>query len=556
MKPDYLDSLLKEIDDDSDGYFTIEQNGEFAQLTVYPAGKKGKKVDLNTVKKRVRLLAIDNVELQRVNEAVEKESGKPVTIGRWPVQIPEDAQLELEISEDNMHAWATMSPPRHGGIHPGQETIRMWLAANHIRMGIIDEAVTKLAETKEYLSKVLVARGKEPIQGKNGSIKVFFETNMKPRPAENAKGQVDYRELNLIQSVEAEELLAQVFSPEPGEDGFDVLGHVLPARTGNEAEIQAGANARPSPDGSKIFSNIMGRPVLESGGVIRVDEIIRLDQVDFSTGNVDFPGTIIVEERMLDGFKLTTRGSIYIKSSVGKVFLKAEKDIILAGGFMGRGAGRIEADGDIHARFVEQGHLKAGRSIRIEEAAMHSELIAGISIILRGGRGDLIGGETIAGESVICTRFGAAGETKTRAIVGTPPELIEELNSLQEDRRNRNITLEKVALNRKSLLEKSRRTELNEEENEALRKLTLIEEKYTSMLKNIELQLETARSSFEPSPSAAMLIEREIFPACEVQFGRGRTYRSGQKNSRGPLALYLDESGELMQSNSLPDTKK
>lgn len=552
MQSDYLDSLLQEINDDQDGYFTIEQKNGEAVLKVFEAGKKGKPVELKSVQNRIRLLSLENINPKYVAKLVEEASGSSNVIGKWPNLEPIDGFAEFEISDDGMTAWATMNPPRNGGIMPTEEMLLEALAMNEIKKGIDQSALKSIARENQFHKRIVIAKGQEPIAGRSGVIRYFFQTRLTPQPKPDKKGNVDHRELDIIQSVKENELLAEISLPQEGEDGWDVRGHILPADKGQDISLMPGANTRLAPDGNQLFSNIMGRPVLETNGMVRVDEMVRLEKVDFSTGNVDFPGTIIVEERMLDGFKLSTKGSIYIKVSVGKVFLKAEKDIILVGGFMGRGKGTIEAGGDITARFVEQGRLKAGRNIYINEAAMHSELIAGGNIIIKGGRGDLIGGETIVGGYIHVNCMGAAGETRTRAIVGTPPELIEELNKLQAERHARKEVLERIMPNIRGLHEKSRRGEINSEEEEALEKLLLIKEKYSALLESVELQLESARASFEPSHESYLYIEQEIFPACEAQFGRGRLFKSSKRRATGTLAVFINEDNDLISGPVLP----
>ncbi|MBK7819437.1 MAG: DUF342 domain-containing protein [Sphingobacteriaceae bacterium] len=80
-----------------------------------------------------------------------------------------------------------------------------------------------------------------------------------------------------------------------------------------------------------------------------VDEVCYLENVDYSTGNVDFSGDNYCRWNGCDNFTLRTKGSLVIKKSVGRVFLYADRDIVLSGGVMGRNGGVIESKADVYA---------------------------------------------------------------------------------------------------------------------------------------------------------------------------------------------------------------
>lgn len=546
------DSFLNNLKGLEDGFFQIEHKNGRAYLTVHPAGKGGKAVQPASVFSRMRLFQIQDYSEDHVREVVEEAAETPVDIGAWPESDAEDASVEVDVSPDRMKAAVTLSPPQRGGMKLSAEKIISALKVEGVELGIDEELVQSLAENPKYHRDIIVAEGIRPERGTNGSIKMVADVSAKPELKEDNSGRVNYRDINVIKSVKAGDVLAKRIPASKGRDGRNVYGEIIPAEPGSNTEWKIGENVELSEDGNTLKASITGRPVLESNGTVRVDEVVYLDEVDYSTGNVDFPGTIIVEERIADGFSLKTRGSIVVKKSVGKVYLKADKDIILHGGFMGRGEGTIESGGDIHCRFVEQGQLTSGGSIHILDASMHSDLISSDSIYINNGRGEFIGGEAIAKNTFICNKLGAVVETRTRVMVGTPPEIVKEMENMKAELKNAAETLEKVNVSLNKLNEIQKKRDLNDEELNLRKKLRMVEKKYTSMHEQNEKAYEKAIAGFEPQEGSYVQVLREAYPKVEINLGRGKVYRTGIKPVKMGNCIWLNHSGEIQITSQPP----
>lgn len=538
----FTDSLLKDLEENENGFFKIENEDGLAYLSVFPAGKKGKPVDSKEILRRIELFQITEVSPTVVKDLVQKSDGLSHLIGKWPGK-PESSRIEIEIPEDKMKAFLIFHPPKYGGRILNTEQIRESIQLRGIRFGILQETIDQLSQEPEYGKRILIAEGTAPIPGKNGDIRILFIHPATPHLEEDQYGRVDFKNIQIIQSVAKDQKLAEKVSPIPGKEGKNVLGEILPYDPGKEAEWKLGANVRLSSEGTTVHSLINGRPILDRQGTIRVDEVCHLENVDFSTGNVSFPGTIIVEGSIADGFTLETEGSIIVKKSVGKVFLKAGGDVVLSGGFMGRNGGLIESGADIYTRFVEQGRLIAKNTIFIEEASMHSDLVAGESVVIRGGRGELIGGSCVAGKSVVCTKLGAVAETKTSVSVGIRPELLEDLEKLRSEVQKNQEILKKVELSLVKLHEDSQRRQLTSEEKESLPKLGAIKQKYSGILNNLLGQEQTMIMGFEPDKDSYVEVEQEIFPGVDIYPGKGKNFKVRLKEIPGPSFVFLGNDG-------------
>lgn len=521
------EDLLKDLEKNENGSFEIKGENGQAILTVYKPGKNGKTITRQEVFQRLKLFGIESYERTVVEAIIANADGKPHEIASWKKGEAIDSKLEIEISEDKFSASITISPSIHGGKSLTKENVLDLLYANGIKFGINEVTIWELIEKGKYFFKTVIANGTKPTPPQNSYIKLNFESSNKPTLIENQEGKVDFKEINMIKNVKQDSLIAEKIDSKPGSKGKNIFGDMIDPEEPKEMEWKLGENVYLDEEKRKLFSKIAGRPVVERDTTIRVDEICYLENVDYSTGNVDFPGTIIVEGTVADNFTLRTKGSLIIKKSVGRVFLFAEKDIVLSGGVMGRNGGVIESLQDVYAKFVEQGNLKAGKSIFIEEASMHSDLVAGESITIKGGRGELIGGESIAGKKISVSKLGAVVETKTNLVVGLPPEILDELRKMKAEILSHEEILKKAEGTIAKLTDP--RKELNKDEKEMLKRLYEVQKKYKSLLENSNTQYETIVNSYESDEEAYVEIEKSIFPKVTINFGRGKIYQSELK---------------------------
>ena len=187
---------------------------------------------------------------------------------------------------------------------------------------------------------------------------------------------------------------------------------------------------------------------------------------------------------------------------------------------------------------------------------MHSELSEKDFILAAGCRCEIIGGTIIAGNFIACQKLGAVVETKTKIAIGTPPDLLEELNRMRYEITEKESTLRKVQLTLQKLLEQSQKRELKEDEKEMISKLKEANEKYSNLLETQQKQFETALGSYEPSKTAYVEVQREIFPGVEVSFGAGRIYRAPLNSVLGKTILQLGQDGSIQTERTIPSNAR
>ncbi len=550
--------LMEELETSQNGSFELLEEHGKAVIKIFNPTGKGRPVHPTDLMNRIRSMKIVPEKTVSIERLIKNTSegrspeGEAHVIGEWPkLIIRKNAVAEVQVDAEQMTAQLFIEPPEGGGKAPTSEGLTQLLKDHGVIKGLMTDVIAGLGTKPVYNRLVTVAKGKEPVAGENGYIRPLFETFNKPRIDKKAQ-KVDFKDVNLIRSAKAGEVIAEKIDPTLGESGYAVSGRIMPAEPGTIAEFQLGANVEISPDGKQLISKIEGRPVLESSGKIRVDEVVYLKNIDYSTGNVDFPGSVIVEQSVADGFRLNASGSIILQSSVGVCEITAGKDVILSAGFMGRGEGKITSGGDVYARFVEQGTVVAKGSIFISEAALHSKLTAGGAVVVKGGRGDITGGEVSAGKYVQCNKLGGAGETKTVVVVGVDPEIRNVIDEIMAAIREKEVTLEKIRVSLNRLNDAMKKRQLDAKEAETREKLVMALRKYKALVDSDQRQLETAQNSYSAHDRAFVLVEAQLYPNVEVNFGKGMLYRSPLRSASGRQVIHVGEDRLAIASPTLP----
>ena len=551
------DDFLKQLEADENGHFLIEERDGRAYLRVTPPGANGRPVKFTDVQARLELFRLEGYDRAEIEDIVLAADGEFFDICAWPRRPAVDAQLEVEVDEDAMTAYLKVTPPTHGGRAVDREMIAAALSEAGVIAGVDEETVAALdagtyvdpaaprsvarppgagdsvrmypeVSSRERRLRVVIARGRPPSRGRPGRVRLFFDARPRPRPGvADDEERVDFRKLNVIQSCEKDQLLAEVAPAEVGQAGIDVRGRTLSPPAAESAQLHAGKNARLSPDGTQVFAEIAGQVRVEDlkGDRItrvEVEVILTVPAVDYSTGHIDFPGTVQVEGTVLDGFEVRAAGDIIIQKTVGNVRLHADGDIILAGGAFCKNEGEIVAGQSVYARFVQDARLYAGRDILIEEAAMTSHLAAGGSVILDGGRGELIGGTLLAGQRVSARKIGARSEVATHITVGVQPDAMQKIQALDRELLEKQTAVRKIELHLSQMEEAVQRGRtLTDEEQTTREKLRTVLGRYHELVRGFESQRQLLYQAMEPDAAASVEARETLFPGVEVHFGAG-----------------------------------
>ena len=457
-----------------DGMYYIHRFANDLVLKVTLPVGEGKPVDADVILSDLNRPDTKSFDENQVRELAKTgTNGEYITIGAYNHEPAGDAIFVIDISKDEMKVTATINPPTLGGADVTGEQIKTALTKQGVVAGISDEKIQALIDSPIYNEPVVVAEAVLPVDGRDAYIAYNFETDRsKLRAKEAANGQVDFKELNLIQNVVEGQPLAQKIPAEKGKAGKTIYGRYLEAKDGRDINLPLGKNVTVDTDGRTILAGANGQVLLINDKVC-VEPIMEVDGVNIKTGNITFLGTVIVKGSVEDGFNIKASGNIEVSGTVGKCTLESDGDIIVSSGIIGRDEGKIVCGGSLWAKFIQNTTVQVEENVIVTDSIMNSEVSAQKKIILNGKRAQITGGNVFATECVLAKNIGSeGGGTETVISVGFDPRAKHRLEELLEMQNNNIKILDDLELNLSTLenLKKVRKS-LPKEKEESLHKL-------------------------------------------------------------------------------------
>ncbi len=435
-----------------DGTYKIVSidDGLFIVVTV-PEGL-GKPVKFEKIAEDLRRAGLKQFDTEAVKNSCKPQSGgTPLKICNTAV-VPQSFKLQLDASvkvvvdKSKMFASVIVEPPFNGGADITFAQIESVLNAASLRAPVIKEAVARIVRDRIYGEPVMVISGLKPVSGEDGYIKWYFETHaQKIEIFIDESGNVDYHKVLKINTINAGELIGEKITPKPGMDGYNVFKEPIQAKQPREISFVPGKNTEITEDGIYIKATINGQLIIKNNNACVMPIYEVRGDVDFTVGNIDFNGSVLIQGTILDGFSVKAEGNIEVKKTVNSAVIEARGNVILHGGFIGKENGLIKAGGKIGAKFLQGGNIIADDEIIIENAIMHSNVVSGKQIIVKGKKASIIGGRIFASEFVESLSIGTPAGTKTVIEVGVDILKEQEIVRLDQEVNQTNEYIKKIS---------------------------------------------------------------------------------------------------------------
>lgn len=459
---------------DRDGLYYIRHfNSEIMLKVMLPVGN-GRPIDEREVRQALQRIDSLGIEDDLVKKYVkEGTDGDYFSVGNYQHNPAGDAMIAVDVVND-MRATITATAPAAGGADISADMIKRFLGIQGVLAGIEEDKISEFVDNPVYNVPYEVAAAIQPVNGRDSYISYNFETDpTKLKAKESEDGNVDFKELNLIQNVVAGQVLAQKIPAEKGKAGKTLSGRYLEATNGKDFPIPLGANTKLDADGMTVLAELDGQVLIVSGK-ITVQPLLQLDAVNIKTGNIKFLGTVIVKGGVEDGFDVTASGNIEIGGTVGKSKITADGDIVVQGGVFGKDEGVIKSGKSLWAKFIQSANVEVEENIFVMDSIMNSQVTAMGNVIVSGKKAQITGGHLFATEEICARNIGSpGGGAETILEVGFDPRAKQRLDELQSKQADLMKELENLELDLTNLenQKKVRRT-LPKDKEEALANLT------------------------------------------------------------------------------------
>ncbi len=343
-------------------------------------------------------------------------------------------ELSVAVAHDGTQALLTLHADPPEPYPFTLKAIVQTLNEHGVVQGILEEAIGQVVDNQEYVTDLLVAREIPPEQGEDARIDLLFDPFPKPAPAETP-GQVDWREVKLIQTVIESQPIARKIPARTGTPGMTVTGKRIEPRKVRDVRLPAGRGTKVNEnDPNELLAATPGAVRLANNQVV-VDKVLTVPRdVDFSVGNIDFDGSVQIGGNVLPGFRVRVTGDIHITGLIEEATIEAGGSIWISQGVLGDiNKSTVHASKDVAVKFARNATISAEGRITVQSEAVNCHLQSENFILVgspEARRGRLIGGEAVAAQAVRVVDLGA--DIGTATIVTIPAKGLSA--RLQEER--------------------------------------------------------------------------------------------------------------------------
>lgn len=458
-----------------------------------------------------------------------------------------DGSAEIAIASDKMKAELIIHPAMGNGTPPPEKSIKELLIEKNINFGIdnaiLSDILGKIGKGKYPDEPVTIAKGVPSTPGKNGKIEYFFNTETSLKPKVDTHGNVNYKDVSIIQSVNKGDKLSQLIPPTEGKPGKDIFGDEIPCTEGTPAILPAGANTMANPDDESILLASTDGNVRLNKNLVEIYEgyVIKGD-VDYSTGNVEYDKSVSIKGDIKSGFLVKCGGDLEVGGTIEDAKLQIGGNLLCKYGFIGQGKGAVECKGNVNIGFMKNQTIRCRGNVNIAREALNCKIFARKTVTVNGKSLSIAGGSVVARDSISCNVIGNSSGINTSLEVGIDYTLVEEMEKTEKQ-------LNDITENRHKLLEALKRLEqmlatkkkLPPKEEFLYAKLKNTITKYNSQLKTLEERKKLITAKTHVSDKAFIKVQHAAMPGTLIKIGEHHHYVHQEIIGPKTIRLVKDE---------------
>jgi len=453
-----------------------------------------------------------------------------------------DAQVIVNLSPARMAAMISLVPHAGSGQRIEWEAIEAAVANAGIAKGVNEELLHRAHERLTMGTEIrdlIFARGSHPVGADHGDVELLVQLASGKDVTIRTNGTADFRNQDRITTVKAGTKLARLHrTTADSDDGWTVLGETLKADLSNSVELDAGTNVsvREEAAGTRVFvADIDGELILENNRFeIRVGHTV-VGDVDLSTGNVKFPGTVTIKGSVRSGFVVMAAGNIQVGEMVEAALLSADGGIEVSQGVKGAGKAVLRAKNSIGLVFAEQATLLAVGNVQVKNSLVHCTVKTNGKVVMVGERGTILGGSLRCREGIETDNLGSESGVKTSVAFGQNYLIADRIENEEKEMAKIKKQVSEID---SAIREKQRERVKSELESLHARKLLLLK-----TLEKRGLRVFTLRERFEEHQESSVVVRGKMYPGVVFE-SHGRTLKieAERENSRVTFNL---ESGRI-----------
>lgn len=398
---------------------------------------------------------------------------------------------------------------------------------------------------REYLERgakdfrQIVLKGRPPQHGEDARLEMLDVTRAQAASADidnhYARAQIDW--------VPAGTVVARIIPAKHGKDGVNVLGEIVHAKPARSLSPSLDHNLELRATG-EIVTLREGR-LIRKGNRLRIDStVVIAGNVDFSTGNVVFPGNVVIEKGVRDCFSVRAKGGIHVRDLVDAATLEADGSISLEQGIAAREKGSVRAGKDLSAKYMTNVRATAGRDAQIAKELNNCELLVGRR--LRAPNCSVIRGRVVTGMACELGELGCESGGETHLELGECPPLSAVVTRLSELHEQLQRRLERDTQRLSELRSvKSRGASYAEQ----LTELEFAKQQSAAMMQRLMKAVTRVAQMVAQHTEYSLTVHNRIHPGAALRMGQWVCRFS--KSVTGPVRITTDGDAMPVVTNTL-----
>ena len=463
--------------------------------------------------------------------------------------------IKIEISEDGMLAEMDFSEVLHME-HITRDLIIQTFKAAGIKFGIDTKLIEQINKepTLYQKQKVKIAVGTESVPYIPARVEYAFKhPAMEEKPLERDDGSVDFKEFRRLNNVKMGQYLASFTAAVQGSPGIKVTGEKIPIEKMIDDKLINGQNTVWNIEHNKLYATGDGLATWTEDGKVHVFPSYDIQgDVCYATGHVDFVGTVNVNGNIMPGFRVHAAGDVFINGNCDGGQIIAGGSVFINGGIIGSSSASVKAGVDVHALYIQDTNVIAGRNIVVKQSIMRSVVDAGSVLRCDSARSLVVGGELHAGESAFFKTVGNVNESTTLIFVGLYQKLREESDEIKELMHPLRLKIEQT-MNAISLLDRvSSVQRLNKTQIEMLDQLQKKRMEAQNEMKQMSERWSELQLIFDKADEGQVTVNKTIYAGAIVQIGKQAATVKDSLQS----VVYRLVADKVREIPLFPDTKK
>lgn len=416
---------------DRNAYFYLNIEPDRTSLVLIPQVGSGRGFDCKEIEEYLEKKRIEYNRVELINILTGIREKKELKLNGILEQY-EDESVNIQISIDKMKVIGRFYSPSNNGMLLTRDDIIKAMVSRGVKFGAREDVIQGFLSDREYCKDYELASAMLPEEGRNAEIIYYFNTDSSKKPRANDDGSVDFHQLDNIISINKDDLLAELIPAIKGKSGLNVCGVGLKPQNVENKMLKFGKNIRVNDDRTKIYSMVTGHVSLVSD-TVNVSDIYDVKQdVDASTGDIVYEGSVNVNGNVRTGYKVCAKGDIIINGVVEGARIEAGGQIIVKLGIQGMSRAVLKSGGSLVTKFIESAEVISGGFVT-SESILHSRVSAQGDITVNGKKGFLSGGEVRSATLIHAKTAGSTMGTPTILEVGVSPILVDEYRKMEKE---------------------------------------------------------------------------------------------------------------------------